>query len=85
MVNPLFAELRSQMTLRQHDVAKVQFRKFTLKKFNTEHLMKNKPVVVKGMSEKWNATSKWTTDYLKKTAGESTSILSILYHKVGDN
>ncbi len=36
------------------------------------------------MATNWNASSKWTFDYLRKTAGESTSILSILYHKAGD-
>lgn len=72
------------MTLRQHDVEAVEFKNFSLKKFNTQYLLKNQPVAVRSMSENWNATSKWTPDYLSKTAGESTSILSILYHKAGD-
>jgi hypothetical protein len=59
VVNPLFAELRSSMTLRKLSVEEVNFSSFTLKQFNTGYLIKNQPVKVKNMASNWNATQKW--------------------------
>jgi len=67
------------MQLRKFDVAEDNVGNMTLKAFNTQYLMKNQPVKINGMANKWNATNKWNFNYLSSVAGASTSILSTLY------
>lgn len=48
-------------------------------RFNKYYMMRNRPVVVRGMASSWGATQKWTDfEYLKESAGTSTSLVSLL-------
>ena len=42
-------------------------------------MMRNRPVVVKGMAKDWDATKKWSDfNYLRNNAGNSPMLASIL-------
>lgn len=39
--------------------------------FKAKYIMRNKPVIITGVSTKWRAFSEWTPEYLKSIAGDS--------------
>ncbi len=48
----------------------------SVKDFNINYLVKNKPAVLHSMCATWNATLKWSFDFLIEQIGNSTSMLS---------
>ena len=55
-VHPLFAKLKKSMDPQKAKVDEFSFSNFTLKQFSTGYVSKNRPVLVKGMADDWNAT-----------------------------
>ena len=80
VVDPLFQRLQKQMFLDEYIVAEEKEPEFMDHlRFNKYYMMRNRPVVVRGMAANWGATQKWTDfNYLKDSAGTSTSLLSVL-------
>jgi hypothetical protein len=65
VVDPLFIALRESMKIKPTPiVTEVEFKKLTLKQFNSAYLSKNVPVKVKNMAADWNATKYWDFSYL---------------------
>lgn len=69
------------MTLDKINVPEEENENFDLKTFNTRYLIKNRPVKVKGMANKWDAIKRWDMDYLKARVGFSTSMTAVIYRK----
>lgn len=57
--------------------------KMDVKKFNTNYLRKNKPLVVKSMAGQWAATD-WTLEKIAEKAGDTSILFSQLMKKEKD-
>lgn len=80
VVDPLFQKLQKTLILDQYTVTiEPDASKLDHQRFNKFYLIRNRPVLVKGLASDWKATQKWSNfTYLKEHAGTTTSLVSVL-------